>query len=795
MGLLTDLISKVGLDTRDLEKDLDRTHRKFVRSGRRMSLIGNDLTNNISLPLLAIGGFAIKSAADIQRLELALKNTMGAGYIDELEKLKKIAKDPGLGFEQAVRGSVALQAVGNSADYAREMMQVWGNAVAAAGGTAENLDRVVVQLQQALSKQGSLLREDWKFIIEKAPQAQKAMMKIYGTGSTEELAKQGFTAKQIIAAITDELSKLGKVEGGIANKFINFRDELKQTLAPLGKMIFESSDLKEVMAAMVGTVTWLGKVFGKLSPAIQGLLVKFAAGLIILGPFMRIMGSGRLIGSQLYNTIGKLGIRMRNFTGIIMGARKRVLLFTTALRGMSAAAMAVAGILGEIALVAAGLYLARQGDKWTAELLGSMAATDPDSFWVKIFGSRTFAKYGFRAGDEWTKGFEEGLAKNERALKRGMEAWASLDFNLWGIGATEPQPLPPFVVWFQEHGKDAVKETNAWAEALRDLKEELRGITEMEKLFPTGNQKYAEYDAIIATMTYGITELGKSADDPGIIKLKNRLQEIHGEFQGIVKKLPTLNLIPKSLSDLGIEPPESAPLQPVELDKRQMGLGAARSLNRGYADGLITYGEASKKLTDDFGLGLGRELMRGLDNGMVLQGPELLDNLEQLMVDAKMTLSGGLAEVAGSIIGGENPMKALIEGLLLPMTDILKRFGELVIAAGTLREAVDDLGLTGIPAIIAGGAMIAIATASKSFLQNKLTSLREGGIAMKPTPALVGDNPRSPEAIIPLHKLDSMLNKGGNAIVRIMGNFDIQGDKLTYFIDEQVDLRKSLSMY
>jgi hypothetical protein len=44
---------------------------------------------------------------------------------------------PGLGFEEAVKGSIRLQAVGFSADEARKTLETFGTAIAATGGRSE----------------------------------------------------------------------------------------------------------------------------------------------------------------------------------------------------------------------------------------------------------------------------------------------------------------------------------------------------------------------------------------------------------------------------------------------------------------------------------------------------------------------------------------------------------------------------------------------------------------------------------------------------------------------------------
>ncbi|MBK7873913.1 MAG: hypothetical protein IPJ74_26310 [Saprospiraceae bacterium] len=98
-------------------------------------LPGSALTQSITLPLAGIGIAAVKSFAEIEKLEKCLAAVMklnqhSQDFARELEKLRKVAEAPGLGFEQAVRASARLQAVGFSADQARETITQFGNAVA-----------------------------------------------------------------------------------------------------------------------------------------------------------------------------------------------------------------------------------------------------------------------------------------------------------------------------------------------------------------------------------------------------------------------------------------------------------------------------------------------------------------------------------------------------------------------------------------------------------------------------------------------------------------------------------------
>lgn len=812
MGLLTDLISKVGLDTKDFERNLDRASRQLERKGRRMSLIGNDLTNNVSLPILAMGGFAVKSAADIERLELALKNTMGGDYIQELAKLKEAAKDPGLGFKQAVRGSVALQSVGESAQSARKMMQEWGNAVAAAGGTATNLNQVVVQLQQSLSKQGALLREDWKFIVQQAPQAQKALMDLYGTGDLEEIGKRGHKAKEVIDAVTQELAKLGRVEGGIANQFVNFKDQLEQTLAPLGKMIFESAALKDMMASIISTVMSVANVFGRLSPTMQKLIVQFLGTLAVMGPFMRVMGSSILIWGQFYTGVARALIKMKPFIDVMTSAAKPIVRINAAmsasqikLKVLTSLAkhygIALAGAMG---IGAVGAIATSKGIGLIAEKMGKLAANNPGSIWAKTFDPSFFVQYGHNASTKWVEGFTNEVVNQKKKLREGIEN-AITGLNITGI-FTDSVSTPGNELWF-ESPKTWADELSDWAKALAEVRKELAGINELEKLLGK-SQNAMRYDALWSQVVDGLTKFGLAADSPEIQALLNQMKEVRGVVQGIANDIPKLNLLPKFLEPTGGIPDiGSESVARIQQIQRKMSdatksafmVGSFRSMDNAVIEGMLSSLEASIKIYDKYGSDAAHAYLDGFSK-RIREGMQVVEvDIQSFAQAMASTMAIGLSDTLGSIMGGENPAKALIEGFLIPITDILRQFGEMMITTGASVLAFKSSFVNPIAAIGLGVAAIVAASAAKKFFQSKVTSLAEGGIATGPTQALVGDNPKSPELITPLHKLPglmrSVMGSEGGPTIRLLGDFEIKGDKLTYFIDEQISLRKSISMY
>ena len=193
-----DLNVRLGVITRNFEKSLKRAERNLRRTAQQMSDIGSSLTTAVSLPIAGLGVASLRAAGDIEALEKGLEAVLpaGASAADELDRLRKIAELPGLGFEQAIQGSVRLQAVGFNADQAASALDAFGRVVATTGGTAQELDSVVRQITQINAK-GRILAEDLGVIQENAPAVSIALQDAFGTTNVEAIRATGISAGEI----------------------------------------------------------------------------------------------------------------------------------------------------------------------------------------------------------------------------------------------------------------------------------------------------------------------------------------------------------------------------------------------------------------------------------------------------------------------------------------------------------------------------------------------------------------------------------------------------------------------
>ena len=335
---------KLGVDVSNLDKELGKVERSMSRFGSNMQNIGSTLTQSLTLPIIALGAASLKSFADIEKLQNGLIAIMGsseeAGI--EMEKLRKVAENPGLALPEVVKASASLQSVGMNADAARETIAQFGNAVARAGGGAEQFDGVVLALSQ-ISAVGKVTQEDLNQIKERLPEFARVMKEEFGVVTAEGIRELGISSEEFIKRSVGALGNLERANGGLANTFDNLKDNVGASLAELGKAINETLNLEAVAAALSAGLQRLVDGFKSLNPETQGFIVK--AGLLVaaLGPAIFIVGKLISTFGALIGTTRLIMTTVKNLSTVISGAFAKILA-NPAILGVTLAIAAVGAI-------------------------------------------------------------------------------------------------------------------------------------------------------------------------------------------------------------------------------------------------------------------------------------------------------------------------------------------------------------------------------------------------------------------------------------------------------------------
>src|SRR5690606_29457843 len=279
-------------------------------AGNRLKSLGESI-KSVAIPagvasaaITAMGLMAVKSYGRLQSLEKGLEAVSGSSEAakQQLEDLREVAKLPGLGLEEAVKGSISLQAIGISADDAKEAILQFGNAVATVGKGRAELDRALYGLQQ-LANTDFPLGEDLNIIKDAIPQVSKLLDEAFGANRSDALAKMGVTSQQVIDVIIKGLSDLPRVAGGVENAIENMQDGITEAWQEMGKAINDALDVEGVMNkvgdALGGVVEW----FRNLSPAARDAIVYITAAVAGFGALLAALGAVVAIAPIVFSSI------------------------------------------------------------------------------------------------------------------------------------------------------------------------------------------------------------------------------------------------------------------------------------------------------------------------------------------------------------------------------------------------------------------------------------------------------------------------------------------------------------
>ena len=247
--------------------------------------LGGALTTGLSAPLLAVGAAAVKATVDLDSLKRGLTAVAGSSAEAERQmvRLREIARMPGLGFNEAIQGSIRLQAAGLSAQLAEKSLREFGNAIATVGGGKEQLDGVTLALSQIASK-GKVSAEEINQLNERVPQITQAMIAAFGTADTEILQRANITATEFVNSITAVFARDQRVGDTLKNNFENAQQQITESLDRIGRAI--TPRVAAALGAVADGVERLTRAFDGLARYQQDLLVNLGIAGLIAGPVL-----------------------------------------------------------------------------------------------------------------------------------------------------------------------------------------------------------------------------------------------------------------------------------------------------------------------------------------------------------------------------------------------------------------------------------------------------------------------------------------------------------------------------
>lgn len=287
----------------ELDKAVTKNDRRVIQLGRNISDVGRTLTFGLTLPIAALGFASVKAATRLDSLTRGLVTVTGsaAEAAIQMKELEALARLPGLGFTQVLRGAAQLQASGIGRQLSVDALREFGNALAAVGRGKADLDGVIRALGQ-ISAKGRVLGQEINQLAERVPQIRVVMKDAFGTASSEEIQEMGIKADEFIRRVVASMATLERATSGAQNTFENLGDAAIKAGNSLGTVMLP------VLLPTVRGFTSLLEVIAKLPAPIRVVIVVSGLLLAALGPVLLIVG-------KLITAVGLLSIALKTALG------------------------------------------------------------------------------------------------------------------------------------------------------------------------------------------------------------------------------------------------------------------------------------------------------------------------------------------------------------------------------------------------------------------------------------------------------------------------------------------------
>ena len=327
-----DLSISLGLDPTGLRSGLTEAERLIesssqrIRSsierignlGQQLAGLGATMTASLTVPIIGLATASVKAYGDIQALQKGLEAVAGSTSLasKQFNELKEVAKLPGLGLQEAVKGSINLQAIGLTADKSKEILLQFGNAVATVGKGRVEFDRAIYGITQ-LANTEFPLGEDLNIVADALPQVRTLLKDTFGKTRSDDLAKMGVTSKMVLDTILKGLTDLPRVNGGIKNAFENLGDSVQQNLARIGERIDKTFDISGIIDKLTNALDIAITYFEDLSPSVQKVILVVAGLTAVAGPLILAVGGFMALLPTIISGVTALGAAFTFLTGPI----------------------------------------------------------------------------------------------------------------------------------------------------------------------------------------------------------------------------------------------------------------------------------------------------------------------------------------------------------------------------------------------------------------------------------------------------------------------------------------------
>lgn len=761
MAKLGDLVVRIGADTRGLNKSLGKVQRNMRSMTANITKLGMSMSKAITLPIALIGAASIKMAVDFESSMSKVKAVSGATG-EDFKSLEETAKKlgrttvftasevAGLMLEYAKLGFTSDQ-INDTTEATLNLAQATGSDLAQAaevagatlggfGLAASETQRVTDVMAAAFSSSALDIENFQESMKHVAPNAKAAGVSIEeASAMLAVLSKAGIKGGIAGTALRRILQEMQGTSGTLTERFAELSAQGIGLTGAMDEVGRRAGTSLLVLAEGSGQVQELTDSYKDSKGAAQAMadVMNDNAMGAIKRMTSALEGMGIAIGEMLspmfealVNTITSLSSW---FTNLSSGWKKTVIIaaaFLAALGPMLIILPKIVVFFGLFKAAVLGVNIAMLANPFVAAAVAIAAIT------AAVVGYNLASAVAIKKTRNFRKELKLlSLEDQQKTLKEDIKTILPI---LEGLQA---EVLAKQKKWDEKLNK---WKSRADKERARTALEGAKSV--LEQFTKENNMYLEELDRVNSEIKKRDSEADAAAD-AAQKKLDNKLTKVE-------KKL---------------------------LELSRLGTTAMITLSNGVQEFAVNSSASLLAFLDDF-TNVAEDI-EDVNEGVKNSFTTLADTINAELERGVEAMIGGLALMAGAAVGAEKPIENMGAFMGETLAQMAINIGEYAIAHGTVIEAIKEslINLQGIPAIIAGAALIALGAGMQSAIKSRAESagvpaLAEGGLAYGPTLAMVGDNKGAtvdPEVIAPLSKLKDML--GGNSI-QVYGR--ISGDDI-----------------
>jgi tape measure domain-containing protein len=287
MAKLGDLIVRIGADTRDLNKQLGRVQREMRSMTGNLAQLGQNMTRAITVPLAGLGALAVKSAADLEKLEASFVSLTGG--VDQaaamMKQLNEFTASTPFQIENVANAARQLIASGTEIGEVNNQLRFLGDIAATSGVTIEEIAAIFAKV----NAKGKVELENLNQLAERGIPIFKALADATGLPA-DSLGAGAVSVEQFNTVLKSFAEEGGFAAGAMerlsqtaAGQFSTALDNLKLAGASIGELLLPAVN------SLLQLIIKLSQSFAALSPNTKGLILEMGLLVGAIGPMIAII--------------------------------------------------------------------------------------------------------------------------------------------------------------------------------------------------------------------------------------------------------------------------------------------------------------------------------------------------------------------------------------------------------------------------------------------------------------------------------------------------------------------------